>query len=61
MIFISPALLPRFPDHLWTEALLISKAIAVSYKQASVHTYHFSVSLVTTQPNARVAQLNTRS
>lgn len=37
MIFINPPLLPQFPDHLWTEALFISKTFVVGYKQASVH------------------------
>lgn len=37
MIFINPPHLPRSPDHLWTEATLISKTCTVGYKQASVH------------------------
>jgi len=37
MIFINPPLPARFPDHLQTEALLMSETFAVGYKQASVY------------------------
>lgn len=43
--------------HSHSRTVFISKAFAIGYKQASVHK-NFSVSLVTTQPNALVAQLN---